>query len=72
MTFVDTLHGKLFTITFMLLYAYSCIDYSKNITPGTYYLKTGLLAVNIGLIVGCLSMIADYFSKHMPQTAPAE
>lgn len=72
MTFVDTLHGKLFTITFMLLYAYSCIDYSKNITPGTYYLKTGLLAVNIGLIVGCLSMIADYFSKNMPKTAQAE
>jgi hypothetical protein len=72
MTFVDTLHGKLFTITFMLLYAYSCIDYSKNITPDTYQLKNGLLAINIGLIVTCLSMIVDYFSKHMPKPPPEE
>jgi len=66
MTFVDTLHGKLFTITFMLLYVYSCIDYSNNITPGTNHLKNGLLAINIGLIFTCLFMIVDYFSKHMP------
>jgi len=72
MTFIDTLHGKLFTITFMLLYAYSCIDYSSNITQNTYNLKNGLLAINIGLIVTCMAMIIDYFEKHMPKSAPAE
>jgi hypothetical protein len=72
MTFIDTLHGKLFTITFMLLYAYGCLDYSSNITPNTNNLKNGLLAINVGLIVTCLSMIVDYFQKNMPKTSPAE
>lgn len=65
MMFFDTLQGKLFTITFMLLYAISCYDYSANITPDTKNLKNGLLGINIGLIITLLSMVGSYFFEKM-------
>jgi hypothetical protein len=65
MIFFHTIQGKLFTISFILLYAYSCLDYAENITPNTYNLKNGLLAIDIGLIITLFSMVMSYFLEKM-------
>lgn len=67
----DTIQGKLFTFTFMLLYGVSCIDYKINITENTKNLKNGLIAIDVGLIAILLVLIGNYFYKKM-QSIPEE
>jgi len=65
MMFFDTVQSKLFVISYILLYVYSCIDYAANITPNTHNLKNGLIAIDIGLIFTLLSVVISFFLEKM-------